>query len=78
MSTIDPDILDAAVAAARQGKGGITRIITSQYFTFYFEGDEVLLTDEMRLEVEARLGCKLKEKVFKGLEGETALVPSRR
>lgn len=78
MGTSDPVMVDAAVAAARQGKGGITRLLTSAYFTFYYEGDELVLTDELRLEVEARLGRRLEEKVFKGLEGEVALVPATR
>lgn len=78
MSTSDPVIVEAAVAAVRQGRGGVTRLLTSAYFTFDYHGDELVLTDELRAEVEARIGCKLKEKVFKGLEGEVALIPSRR
>ncbi len=73
----DPTILEAALAAVRQGKGGITRLLTSDYFTFRYCGEEVLLTQDLRSQLEERLGGPLQEKVFRGLEGEVALVARR-
>lgn len=69
-------VVAAAVEAARQGAGGITRILTSAYFTFEFDGEDLVLSDELRAEVEAVLGESLVEAVFPGLEGEIALVPT--
>lgn len=73
---VDPDseVVAAAVEAAKRGAGGITKILTGQYFTFDFEGEDLILTDELRAKVETALGTKLVEKVFPGLEGEVALV----
>lgn len=72
----DAEVVAAAVEAARRGAGGITRLKTSQYFTFDFEGEDLILSDELRAKVEAELGVPLVEKVFPGFEGEVALVPA--
>lgn len=71
----DSALVNAAVEAAKQGAGGITRIATSQFFTFSYEGEDVVLSDDLRAKVEAQIGEKLVEKVFPGLELEVALVP---
>ena len=68
----DSEVVAEAVAAARQGAGGITKLATSEHFTF---GDDILFSDELRAKVEAELGEPLVEHVFEGNELETALVP---
>lgn len=73
---IDPELVELAVAAARRGAGGITRIATSDYFTFEVEGDEIILTESVRKAVEERLGARLVEHVFPQYLAEVALVPS--
>lgn len=70
----DSELIAIAVEAAKRGAGGITRTATSKYFTFNVDGDEVVLTDELRAKVESALGVKLVEKVFPGFELEVALV----
>lgn len=70
------DLIDLAVEAAQKGAGGITRLISSTYFTFQVEGEELVFTKELRAHVEAKLGEPLVERVFAGLEGEVALVPA--
>lgn len=70
------DLIDLAIAVAQKGAGGITRLISSTYFTFQVEGEEVVFTEELRAKVEAKLGEPLVDRVFAGLEGEVALVPA--
>ncbi|VWC49314.1 hypothetical protein BLA13014_07581 [Burkholderia aenigmatica] len=70
------DLIDLAIEVAQKGAGGITRLITSTYFTFQVEGEELVFTEELRAQVEAKLGEPLVERVFAGLEGEVALVPA--
>lgn len=69
-------LINLAIEAAQKGAGGITRLISSTYFTFQVEGDELVFTEELRAQVEATLGEPLIERVFAGLEGEVALVPA--
>jgi hypothetical protein len=73
--TSSDSLVDLAVAAAQNGADGIAKILTSDYFTFNVDGDEAILTDELRAQVEAALGKKLVEKVFPGFEGQVNLVP---
>lgn len=74
--TATNDLIDLAVEAAQKGAGGITRLINSTYFTFPVEGEELVFTEKLRAQVEAKLGEPLVERVFAGLEGEVALVPA--
>lgn len=70
------DLIDLAIEAAKKGAGGITRLVASTYFTFQVDGEELVFTEKLRAQVEAKLGESLVERVFAGLEGEVALVPA--
>lgn len=70
------DLIDLAIEAAQQGTGGITRLAVSTYFTFQVEGEELVFTEALRAQVEAKLGEPLVERAFAGFEGEVALVPA--
>ena len=72
----DADLVAAALAAVQSRelarlnvKGGLP------YFMFPVDGDEVILSDELRAKVEAQLGEPLVEAILAGLEGQTTLVP---
>lgn len=69
----DPLVL-AMVDSARAADGLIARIATSDYFTFSYEGDEVVVGDELRAQVEAALGEPLVEATLPGLEAQVSLV----
>ena len=71
----DP-VLAEAVRLVREAKGGIGKLATSDYFTFEFEGDDLIFNDELRAQVEAALGEKVKEVVLPGLELQTSIVPA--
>lgn len=79
-NTGDPDVdsghdelIEAGVAAAKSN--GIAKLATSDYFTMEFEGDDVLVDDELRGKIEEALGEKLVEAMLPGLEGQVTLVP---
>lgn len=72
----DADLVAVALAAVQSRtlarlniKGGLP------YFMFPVDGDEVILSDELRAKVEAQLGEPLVEAILPGLEGQTTLVP---
>ena len=48
----------------QENPGGIARLVTSMYFTYDIDGDEVLFSDEHRAAIESALGVKLEEKVY--------------
>lgn len=54
----------------------MARLVTSKYFTFPHEGDEVIVNDEVRAQVEAAIGEPLVEATLPGLEGQVTLVPA--
>lgn len=58
----DADLVRAVVEALGQGDQPISRIAPFPHFTFAHEGDELLLTDALRVKVERELGCKLVER----------------
>lgn len=70
----DDELVEAGVAAAKSS--GIAKIATADYFTMDFEGDDVLVNDELRAQIEAKLGEPLVEAVIPGLEGQVTLVPA--
>lgn len=70
----DP-VVEEAVRLVREAKGGIAKLATSDYFTFEFEGDDMIFGDELRAQVEAALGEKVKEVTLPGLEGQVSIVP---
>lgn len=41
--------------------GTVEQLAFSDYFTYPLDGDEAVLMDDQRLEIEKALGCKLKE-----------------
>lgn len=67
-------LITAMVESARTADGGIARIATSDHFTFSFEGDEVVVDEQLRAQVEAALGEPLVEATLPGLEGQVSLV----
>lgn len=76
---VDPALVAAAVAAARDDRKGICKLRRHGIaFTFDFEGEETILTDGMRPFVERALGEELAECVLPGLEGQLNLVPMSR
>ena len=75
----DQALIAAAVAAVRDDRKGISKLRRHGIaFTFEFEGEEAILTDDMRPLVELALGEKLVECVLPGLEGQLNLVPASR
>lgn len=71
-----PTMIEHLVELVREAKGGVAKIATSSYFTFDFNGEsDILFTDELRAQVEAALGEKVKEVVLPGLEGQVSIVP---
>jgi len=43
------------------GEHAVTRLVTMQWFTFYLEGDELVVSDEMRRAIEEVAGAPLVE-----------------
>lgn len=70
----EAEFLKSAVQAVADHT--MARLVTSKYFTFPYEGDEVIVTDEVRARVEAAIGEPLVEAVLEGLEGQVTLVPA--
>lgn len=70
----DDELVEAGVLAAKQN--GIARVLTSDHFTMEFEGDDVLVNDELRAQIEAKLGEPLVEATVPGLEAQVTLVPA--
>lgn len=70
----DP-IVERALQLIRDAKGGVAKLRRSLYFTFDFDGEEILFGDELRAKVEAALGEKVKAVVLPGLELQTSIVP---
>ncbi len=75
-----PDLAAFVIAEMRHAaalkRGFVTRLATSQFFTFELDGDDLVFTDDLRARVEALLGEPCREVTYRGLEGETALVPA--
>ena len=75
----DQALLAAAVAAARDDRKGICKLRRHGIaYTFDFEGEEIVLADDMRPYVELALGEELVECGLPGLEGQLNLVPMSR
>ena len=70
----DPVVAEA-VRLVREANGGIGKLVTSDYFTFDFEGDDMIFGDELRAKVESALGEKVKEVTLPGLDGQVSIVP---
>ncbi len=71
-----PTMIEHLVELVREAKGGVAKAATSSYFTFDFNGEsDILFTDELRAQVEAALGEKVKAVVLTGLEGQESIVP---
>lgn len=71
-----PTMIEHLVELVREAKGGVAKTATSSYFTFDFNGEsDILFTDELRAQVEAALGEKVKAVVLPGLEGQESIVP---
>jgi len=75
ISGYQTELVALAVDAANRGPFGISRLRTSKHFTFEIEGDDALLSDELRAMVETELGEPLIEMVFAGFSGQVNLVP---
>jgi hypothetical protein len=69
----DPFARAVLEALVQQAPGGITKLATSDYYTYRFEGEELIVSDEHRRNLEELLGCKLTEVTYPGYAGETAL-----
>lgn len=59
---VDQDGFYVEILRALLQPHGVSRLPDFDYFTFFFQGDEVLLTDEYRKAVETALGVPLVEK----------------
>jgi hypothetical protein len=58
----------------QQNPGGVTRLpVGLGYFTYDFEGDALIFTDETRQKIEAALGVQLQEQTYRAYRMETAL-----
>lgn len=69
----DPFARAVLEALAQQAPGGITKLATSDHYTYRFEGDELIVSDKHRRNLEELLGCKLTEVTYPGFALETAL-----
>lgn len=58
---------------AKEGPGGITRIMTSSYFEYEVDGETYVLLDPERRKLEEQLGEALLERVYPGYAAEVAL-----
>ncbi len=72
----DADIVTALVEMIRSGSGQVAKINTGLYFTFPYEGEDLIFTDELRAKTEAALGESIKEARLPGLEAQLSLVPT--
>lgn len=73
LARIDPSLEIPLAALCAEDPGGVARIATQKYFTFDLAGDEAVFTNGMRKRIEEALGFELREVVYPGYEGETAL-----
>lgn len=65
--------LDAMLALTTTNPGGIRRLVTQQYFTYFFWGEDVVFNDELRKSIEDALGEPLQEIVYPDFALEIAL-----
>jgi hypothetical protein len=68
----DDEALDLARAIAR-GEDPVRRIITMRWFTYDVEGEDVVVTDELKAKIEALGGSNLVEVKPEGYAGERVL-----
>jgi len=68
----DPLLVEIVTRLAL-GEYVVTRIVTSKYFTYEIDGHEVVVTDEMKQEMEKLAGAELSEYKPKLFPGERAL-----
>lgn len=69
------DFVLGAAAAVKAAAGGVSKLNGSSHFTFAFEGEDAVFTDELRGKVEAVLNESVKEVVLPGLDGQVSVVP---
>ena len=70
------EIADGMRATALQNRGFVTRLATSDFFTFESCGDELVVDAGLRKAVETLLGEPCVEVVYPGYAAELALVPA--
>lgn len=75
MADEDDPVVEEAVRLVREAKGGIAKLATSFYFTFNFDGEDMIFDADLRAKVEAALGEKVKKVTLPGLEGQVSIVP---
>lgn len=69
-----PDPLAAEIAARlAQGEHVVTRLVTMRWFTYAVDGEEVLVTDQMRATIEGMAGAPLVEYTPPQYQGMRAL-----
>lgn len=72
---IDNEFIEAALIAIENNEVGKLTFPGAQYFTFPYEGDDMIFGEDIRDAVEAALGEPLVETVLPGLEAQVTLVP---
>lgn len=65
--------LDAMLALTTTNPGGIRRLVTEQYFTYSFWGEDAVFDDKLRKSIEDALGEPLQEIVYPDFAMEIAL-----
>lgn len=68
-------MIEHLVAEIRGATGTVARLPGAQYATFDFEGEDMILTDDMKAKVEAALGEPVKEVNLPGFDVQLSLVP---